>query len=132
MLELLGTFLKEKLWFGGNAGSGCYACGRCCEAFGGILHASERDLKRWQESGRKDLLAYAGETGWLWLDPESKKRLHRCPFLQHSDDERVLCAIHETKPDICRAYPSEAVGRQCVSEVYFPVSFWKKNRSGLN
>jgi Fe-S-cluster containining protein len=129
MLEYLGTFLKEKLKLGVNARPGCHACGRCCEAFGAVLHASERDLERWKKLGREDLLVYAGETGWLWLDEESGQRLQRCPFLTRTSEQRSICGIHDIKPDICRAYPSETVGRQCVSGVYFPVSLWAPGRS---
>ena len=132
MLESLGTFLKEKLSLGEKPLSGCRACGRCCEAFGGFLRASEADLKRWKRLGRDDLLAHAGETGWLWLDPETGHRLQRCPYLGHGEDGRVLCGIHDIKPDICRAYPTEAVDRLCVSGVHFPVALWPKKQSELH
>ncbi len=28
-----------------------------------------------------------------------------CPFLFKSEDGRLLCKIHETKPDVCKTYP---------------------------
>ena len=130
-MGLFGLFLKEKAEKNNDVETGCRACGCCCEAFGGFLRASERDLARWRELGREDLLAHAGQTGWLWLDPETGHRLPGCPYLQRSSDEKVLCTIHEIKPDICRAYPSEAVGRRCVCGIYFPVSLWSKKSKEL-
>ena len=132
MISLLGEFLKEKLGLGVVSEPGCRACGHCCEQFGGFLKASEADLERWKKLGREDLLAHAGETGWLWLDPETGHRLQGCPYLRRNRDGKVLCDIHAIKPDICRAYPTEAVGRRCVCGVHFPVSLWVKSRSDLN
>ena len=132
MIGSLNKFMKEKFGVGTETVSGCRACGCCCDAFGGVLHASQADLKRWKELGREDLLAHAGETGWLWLDPETGQRLQRCPFLSRNSESQALCAIHEIKPDICRAYPTEATDRHCVCGVYFPVSLWSKKTTDLN
>ena len=132
MMGSLGLFLKDKLGLGAETKSGCRACGCCCEAFGGFLRASKSDLERWEELGRDDLLAHAGQTGWLWLDPETGQRLPRCPYLLRNNEDQALCSIHEIKPDICRAYPTEAIGRRCVCGVYFPVSLWSKKESDLS
>jgi Fe-S-cluster containining protein len=132
MFESLGTFLKEKISPENKPQSGCHACGQCCEEFGGFLRASQADLERWEKLGRKDLLAHAGETGWLWLDLETGERLEGCPYLQRDSEGKGLCGIHEIKPDICRAYPSEATGRRCVCGVHFPVSLWTKNLTDLH
>ncbi len=132
MMRSLGALLKEKFGKSDEVVSGCRACGCCCEAFGGFLRASEADRERWKELGRDDLLAHAGETGWLWLDPETGQRLPRCPYLVRNSEDRALCAIHDIKPNICRAYPTEAIGRRCVCGIYFPVALWSKKKSDLH
>ncbi len=132
MMRSLGALLKEKFGQSGEVVSGCRACGCCCEAFGGFLRASEADRERWKELGRDDLLAHAGETGWLWLDPETGQRLPRCPYLVRNSEDQALCAIHDIKPNICRAYPTEAIGRRCVCGIYFPVSLWTKKQPDLH
>jgi Fe-S-cluster containining protein len=131
-MKSLVAFLKEKLRLGTEHAPGCHACGRCCEAFGGFLRASQADLTLWEKLGREDLLAHAGKTGWLWLDPKTGQRLEDCPYLRRNDMGQGLCAIHEIKPSVCRSYPSEAVGRRCVCGVYFPVSLWGKKTESLH
>lgn len=98
--------------------SGCLACGRCCDLFGGHLQASKADLERWRTLGRDDLLQYVNRLGWIWIDPASGKPLTRCPHLLRRDDETTVCAIHEVKPEICRAYPTLAHGRRCLRGVF--------------
>jgi len=99
---------------------GCRACGMCCEAYGGYLHASPGDIERWRRLGREDLLALVSPYGWIWVDPRHGRRGEPCPFLQRGDDDKALCAIHEIKPDICREYPSLDHGRHCVRGIYIP------------
>jgi Fe-S-cluster containining protein len=94
--------------------TGCLCCGRCCESFGGHLHASKRDLARWKAEGREDLLRRVSAIGWLWMDPVTGRlALDGCPFLVRESPERALCAIQETKPDMCREYPTLAHGKRC-------------------
>ncbi len=96
----------------------CLQCGQCCESFGGHLHASLRDLRRWQEQGRQDLLDGVNRLGWIWVDPQTKQLLDTCPHLDRSDPEHVRCAIQEIKPDMCRAYPTLAHGKRCLRGVF--------------
>jgi len=96
----------------------CLQCGLCCEKFGWHLHASERDLQRWREHGRHDLVERCNELGWIWVDPVTKARIDRCPFLDRSDPEHARCGIHELKPDICRDYPTLAHGKRCLRGVF--------------
>lgn len=93
----------------------CACCGRCCESFGGHLHASDNDLKRWRLEGREDLLSRVNRLGWIWVDPETKTLLERCPFIARISEQQSICDIQETKPDICRAYPTLAHGKRCLS-----------------
>jgi Fe-S-cluster containining protein len=96
----------------------CLQCGECCELYGWHLHASSRDLKRWQEHGRQDLVDSTNELGWIWVDPVTKARVEPCPHIDRSDPEHVRCGIHEIKPDICRDYPTLAHGKRCLRGVF--------------
>ncbi len=97
----------------------CACCGRCCESFGGHLTTSPRDLERWEREKRIDLLNRTNRLGWIWVDPQTKELLDRCPFIVKLDEQRYGCAIQETKPDICRDYPTLAHGKRCVSGITF-------------
>ncbi|MBE0597551.1 MAG: YkgJ family cysteine cluster protein, partial [Desulfuromonadales bacterium] len=101
-------------------GTGCLACGCCCELFGGYLHASKADLERWRQLGRDDLLNLVNPYGWIWIDPQDGRRGMPCPFRQRLGSEEVRCAIHDIKPDICRTYPTLDHGRTCVRGIYIP------------
>jgi Fe-S-cluster containining protein len=92
----------------------CLCCGDCCRFFGGHLNASKHDLERWRKEGRGDLLCRVNRLGWIWVDPETGQLMDPCPFLQHFREEMFLCSIQETKPDICRDYPTLAHGRRCL------------------
>jgi len=41
-----------------------------------------------------------------------------CPFLLQLDEQRKGCMINETKPDICRDYPTLAHGHHCLSGIF--------------
>lgn len=96
----------------------CLCCGECCESFGGHLHASTSDLERWRREGREDLLTRVNRLGWIWVDPETKETLERCPFIVKISEQQSICSIQETKPDICRAYPTLAHGNRCLRGVF--------------
>lgn len=96
----------------------CACCGTCCESFGGHLTTSRNDLKRWRKEGRDDLLRLVNRLGWIWVDPDTGHLIDPCPFLRRLNAETAFCDIHETKPDICRAYPTLAHGRRCPKSVY--------------
>ena len=113
-------FTALRIWLGNDAHSTktgetrCACCGNCCEAFGGHLNASKQDLERWQREGREDLLSRVNRLGWIWVDPVTKERIELCPFIHKLDAERSVCAINDTKPAICRDYPTLAHGRRCL------------------
>ncbi len=101
--------------------SQCLACGLCCELYGDTLAAEEADLERWRREGRSDLLSRVGEGGALWSDPTTREPLAACPFLLHTDLDRALCVIHDTKPGMCRAYPGDGHGSCCAAGHPFDV-----------
>jgi len=92
----------------------CLACGDCCRQFSWHLKASARDIDRWRQLGRDDLLAGINDLGWIWVDPETKERLSLCPYLIETEDHKAHCGIHEIKPDICRDYPTYETYHQCL------------------
>ena len=56
--------------------------------------------------------------GWIWVDPVTKELEEICPFIVIINDEQSLCAIQDTKPDICRDYPPFDRGRRCLRGVF--------------
>lgn len=94
--------------------SRCACCGACCKAFGGHLQASRHDIERWQKEGRDDLLARVSSVGFLWINPETGALEESCPYLERVDTDSAYCGINETKPAICRDYPTLAHGRRCI------------------
>ena len=92
----------------------CLCCGSCCDAFGGHLHASKRDLKRWQDEGRQHLLDRVNRLGWIWVDAQTKQLEKACPFIERMGPDTACCSIYETRPDICRDYPTLAHGHRCL------------------
>lgn len=98
----------------------CLACGICCELYGGTLAAAPDDLERWRAEGRDDLLGHVSPEGELWIDPATGRRLEGCPFLVKRDQESSVCGIHETKPRICREYPTPVHAFRCVRGIRFP------------
>jgi Fe-S-cluster containining protein len=96
----------------------CGCCGDCCRAFGGHLNASRADLDRWRKEGREDLLCRVNRLGWIWYDPKSGDPEEKCPFLAQTDLETAFCSIHETKPAMCRDYPTVAHGRRCLHGIF--------------
>ena len=117
MLESLKRMLKEYVDPEKNE-IHCLCCGECCESFGGHLHASEHDMERWRREGREDLLSRVNRLGWIWVVPDTKETQDRCPFIVKISEQQSICGIQETKPDICRAYPTLAHGRRCLRGVF--------------
>jgi uncharacterized protein len=108
--QLLGkTRLQSK-----KEESTCLCCGECCESFGWHLNASRADLERWKQTGREDLLSRVNRLGWIWINPHTGQQEERCPFIKRTSPETALCSIQDTKPDMCRDYPTLAHGHHCL------------------
>ncbi len=87
----------------------CQRCGTCCRRFS-WLTAYTKDIERWVDEGREDILQYADMyiTGAadLWFHPETGEELPRCPFLRKVRNKRVYeCGIYDTRPMMCRGFP---------------------------
>lgn len=90
----------------------CTQCGHCChlpDAF--VLCAESKDLKRWEEERREDILAWTDEISPgvvdLWINPiTGEEATKRCPwFRKCRGQEKYRCLIHETKPTHCHGFP---------------------------
>ncbi len=92
----------------------CQQCGECCRKYSGGLTASAQDIMRWRREKRSDILKHVlpfgvnGSLfgGELWI--KEGEKLERCPFLRKKGRE-ASCAIHDTKPGVCRKYPFNGV-----------------------
>ena len=90
----------------------CNQCGKCCLRYGdGGLSATEDEIAWWR-TFRPDIASYV-KGGEIWMDPETGKRLSRCPFLEQESPDagnrsrvvRYTCSIYHDRPDDCRYYP---------------------------
>ncbi|HUT55531.1 MAG TPA: YkgJ family cysteine cluster protein [bacterium] len=89
----------------------CMMCGHCCGPYF-ALYVDEADEQRWEREGRRDILSRLDWERWhVTCDDDGAyhidtgERFTRCAFLTHGPDGHSLCAIHDTKPIICRDYP---------------------------
>lgn len=114
MLEALKQWFRSKMTRTEKQETRCACCGECCESFGGHLNASRTDLERWRGQGRDDLLDRVNRLGWIWVDPRTKQPEKRCPFIERTGPDKACCGIYETRPAICRDYPTLAHGRRCL------------------
>jgi Fe-S-cluster containining protein len=104
-------------------GSPCTNCGKCCTNtnFMGSLQATGTDVKRWRCEGRDDILRFASVIGPpdnpyadLWCDAETGIERPRCPFVRKvRGQNRYLCTVYETRPQVCRDYEPWAPGSIC-------------------
>ncbi len=83
----------------------CNQCGKCCTKFGGgNLAVTPEEIALW-EIFRPDIFNYVDD-GKIWVDPESKKTLERCPWMRRApDQEKYFCDIYLDRPDDCKFYP---------------------------
>lgn len=96
----------------------CVCCGNCCRALH-VMTVAPSDVARWKSQGREDILRRVGETPGpagtvyeVWLSPRSDEggsgggHDGQCPWLRRTPGGQGICAIHDTKPDLCRNYPA--------------------------
>jgi len=89
----------------------CVMCGECCKKLGfGDLKVTVEDYRRWKREGREDILRYVwlppGSPGFgdIWIDPETGENLDYCPFLKRVSEDKYICTIHNTKPEVCKKF----------------------------
>jgi hypothetical protein len=86
----------------------------------GSLTASGEDVIRWQREGRTDILAFASVMGPpgdpfadLWDGSEWQRAVSLSIWAQGANQNRYLCRIYETRPQIYRDYIPWAFGTLC-------------------
>ena len=120
MLELLKRLLPMEAADAEKHETRCLCCGDCCESFGGHLQASEHDQQRWRREGRDDLLARVNRLGWIWVDPETKEPLDRCPFIERRGQHRWMQNLRYQAgylPGLPDPGPRQALSARCVPEM---------------
>lgn len=84
----------------------CTQCGKCCIAYSdGGLSATSTEIDDW-ENYHPDIFRYVHK-GEIWIDPETKLPLKRCPFLETlpGTPTKYGCQIYLDRPEDCRHYP---------------------------
>ena len=104
-------------------GFDCKQCGRCCSLLGieYELYVDEEDVRRWQDEGRDDILAWVAPAVYrdreydFPVDPNTGDEVvGTCPFLRETPERGVTrCLIHDTRPRDCVGFPTfrEEAGR---------------------
>jgi Fe-S-cluster containining protein len=94
----------------------CRQCGKCCCTLDYETSCNESDIRRWQDMGRTDILAWVhcrnrpadtdAQPYRIWVNPDTGKTAQTCPWLLPCPDQDLfLCTIHDIKPEVCREYP---------------------------
>lgn len=92
----------------------CRQCGNCCRNLKYHNDCSEKDYKRWETLGRKDILEKViviesdneNLRYKIWIEPGSNRLYPKCPWLIPPDlKNRYACRIQDVKPEYCRQYP---------------------------
>lgn len=114
-----------------NSEQVCQQCGKCCSKCAGTISACPDDIIRWIQTDRFDILQHFAcfETGYTWCDelwddymlaePDFLATVIKCgadlltpafnsyqvcPFRRKLKDGYYKCAIHDTKPDMCKEF----------------------------
>jgi Fe-S-cluster containining protein len=94
--------------------SACQRCGKCC---GLIVQIEESDVKRIKEATELDEVDFvllvnspsAKDAKIMKRAEGSVDRKHpgkHCVFLRWNDDDTTYCEIYDSRPDVCRSYPT--------------------------
>jgi tetratricopeptide (TPR) repeat protein len=89
----------------------CEMCGRCCRNTKWAVNVDTRlcweDIERWRYQERHDILKHVLVFEGLGGDIVGLdgKFFSQCPFLRRTGARKYSCAIHETKPAVCKVAP---------------------------
>lgn len=78
----------------------CSSCAECC--IGTDIRLTSEDIERWKKENRLDILLSIGSLMGESRQLIKKKNSNDCIFLQEDNS----CKIHDTKPEICKRFPS--------------------------
>jgi Fe-S-cluster containining protein len=91
----------------------CNQCGKCCINYSdGGLSATAGEIEYW-EIFRPAIYRYVSG-GKIWMDPETKQQLTRCPWLRElpvensgrePSQKKYTCDIYHDRPDDCKHFP---------------------------
>ena len=98
-------------WLRRQAPGECRRCGTCCQIHFSV-YALEEDIARWRAEKRADILRLLEDEDKAWAGDQLVSTvtglpLSPCPFLEKHGD-RFSCAIHPTRPRICREFEPAA------------------------
>lgn len=88
----------------------CQQCGECCSSMGQVIGIREQtgpfEYRLWfRITGEERQVRVDSDKRDLFLSQDFlKKRPMACPFLREQTVGTVICAVHETRPDLCRQY----------------------------
>jgi len=95
----------------------CTRCGQCCLKLDFHRDCTSKDVQRWQDNGRHDILAWVGEESGpdgqvnyrIWRHPNTPLYTETCPWLRRIPGDRAfVCTIQDMKPEVCLSYPGTA------------------------
>ncbi len=115
----------------------CTQCGKCCINYSdGGLSITDDELESW-ELFRPDIAEYVHK-GEIWMDPKTKQRITRCPWLEEGSNEGRLiyrCSIYFDRPNDCRYYPvsvTEMIRDECEMVELIDITNLKKAQKNLD
>ena len=121
----------------------CKRCGKCCKENWEITVDFQKDILRWIQEKRFDLLKHVVLNPKFILSPSRYDNnpqwiidcghvlfgdeSHRCPFLDESlNGHPAGCSIHETRPQACRRFPLDENNRVrtdildvCIGTIFY-------------
>ncbi|VAX00702.1 hypothetical protein MNBD_GAMMA22-2843 [hydrothermal vent metagenome] len=113
----------------------CNQCGKCCTKYSdGGLSASQNEIEYW-EIFRPDIaeFVYKGE---IWIDPNTRDKINRCPWLQKDLDQEIYsCAIYNDRPNDCKYYPvtiEQMIADECEMLQANDLKYQTKAQNQLN
>ena len=110
----------------------CKRCGKCCVGDMWLRSViTQKDIDKWKQAGRHDILQYVCSGCGRVVDPEAGHgaawKKEECPFLERHDG-RAMCRIYDARPDTCVRFPlNECENPKCEEKYHFHQWVWQGN-----
>lgn len=88
----------------------CQQCGNCCSSMGEIIEI----LEELNSGSFRIRFSVTGEERVVSVDPDKEELFHlhddkllmpmACPFLRKTRNKKYVCAVHSSRPELCRCY----------------------------
>lgn|GEM_PF-3437344 len=106
----------------------CQRCGDCCKGSAWLrLLVQEKDVQKWKETKRTDIMEYVCSECLRLVDPGNDKKpwkKEECPFLQ-TDNGRAQCKIYDVRPIACQTFPMvRCSDPECHQKIHLHHRFW--------